>query len=35
VTLLAGEGMPLRKALKALEKEFGTLVIWQKENQHD
>ena len=35
VTLLAGEGMPLRKSLKGLEQEFGILVIWQKGNQHD
>ena len=34
VTLLAGAGMPLRKSLKVLEQEFGTLVTWQKGNQN-
>ena len=30
LTLLAGAGMPLRKAIQALQQEFGTLVTWQK-----
>ena len=30
LTLLAGAGMPLRKAIQTLEQEFGTLVTWQK-----
>ena len=34
LTLLAGEGMPLRKAIRQLEAEFGTLVTWQKGKQN-
>ena len=35
LTLLAGEGMPLRKAIRQLEAEFGALVTWLKGNQND
>ena len=31
LTLLAGEGMPLRRAIRQLMQEYGALVIWQKE----
>lgn len=35
LTLLAGEGMPLRKAIRQLEAEFEEMVTWQKGNQND
>jgi hypothetical protein len=30
LTLLAGEGMPLRHAIRQLLQEFADLVVWEK-----
>lgn len=35
LTLLAGEGMPLRKAVRALLQEFSDSVIWKKGHDGD
>ncbi len=32
LTLLAGEGMPLRQAIRQMLAEFGDFVVWQKGN---
>ena len=35
LTLLAGEGMPLRQSIRALLREFSDLVVWKKGHDED
>jgi hypothetical protein len=35
LTLLAGEGMPLRHAIRELLREFPDLVVWKKGQDDD
>jgi hypothetical protein len=35
LALLAGEGMPLRGAIRNLLEEYGALVTWQKGQNDD
>jgi len=35
LTLLAGEGMPLRQAIRALLREFSDSVVWKKGHRND